>query len=179
MRSLALIAALAGCGAESPKKVAEPVETEPPPPSCAVAVNEFLWAVEVHDPIQVRDALVGECVDENWSSAERRCVAGARDPRGLRACEITSRVAIVLGTSAPGAELGIAECDELLARYRRCIIPSMLPQVAADTEEALLESLAIWREDLARPGGAERIQEICEQLARSLERPFAQQDCEE
>lgn len=182
MRDLALIGALAlfGCGAES-RKVAEPELSDagPPPPSCSIAVDEFLWAVEVHDSAQVRDALVGECVDHNWSSTERRCVAAARDPGALRECEITSRVAIVLGSSSPGAELGIAECDELLGRYRKCIIPSLLPQVAADTEEALTESLAMWREELAKPGGPEQIQRMCVKLAKSLERPLAQQDCED
>lgn len=183
MRWLLVIAALAACGAdtETRSKIAAPEapgDAGLPPPSCAVAINEFLWAVEVHEPVKVRDALVGECINDSWTASERRCVAAARDAGALRGCEITSRVAIVLGSKSPGAELGIAECDELLARYRQCMIPSMLPQVKADTEEALDESLAIWRAELAKPGGPERIQTMCVKLAKSLERPMAQQDCE-
>jgi hypothetical protein len=181
VRIATLVAALlAGCGNGPPPEPAAPADVEPPeppPPSCAVAVNEFLFAVEVHDPQRVRDDLVGECVDGNWTADQRRCVADATEQSGLRACSIKSRVAIVLGSS--GAEIGIAECDEVLARYRRCVLPTKEAQARRDTEEALAETVAIWRERLPRRGAAAELQATCQRLARSLARQFRAADCEE
>lgn len=189
MRALAIIALVAaGCGGgkgkgkprpPAPKPAADADKPEPPPPSCSVAINEFLWAVEVHDSARVRDELVGECIDGVWTAAQRRCVAAAADANGLRACSIKSAVTIVLGSSSPGAELGIAECDELLERYRRCILPKKDTGVAEDTKEALVETVAIWREGLSRPGGASTLQARCQRISRSLSSLFASEGCED
>jgi len=184
--SIAAIVALAGCGADG-KSPSKPVtaekdsdeRTELPPPSCSVAVNEFLWVVEVHDAGRVRDGLVGECIDGNWTSAQRRCVASATEPRALRACSVKSQVAIVLGSSGQSAELGIAECDDYFADYRRCVVPKLKVQDAKDTEEALTEEISIWRERLAKPGGALVLQRMCERLAKMAKRQlFRGTDCE-
>lgn len=181
---LAGLIACAGCGngakkAAQPPKVAAAAEPEPPPPSCSIAINEFLWAVEVHDSQRMRDELVSECVDNGWTGEQRRCVAAATDEDGVRRCSIKSRVALVPGSRDPNAELGIAECDQMLARYRRCILPGKAPPSKQDTAEALVETIAIWREGLARPGSAQKLQAQCQRIARSLQRLFDSEGCGE
>lgn len=134
-----------------------------PPPSCQVAVNEFTWPLELRNPVEVRDALVGECVDRGWSTDERRC-AGKASRTGLAACGISSSVVLVRGQARAGKEVGIDPCDGLIADYLACIATALPVQSATDTEEALAETVARWRDQLDAPGGRRRVRTECEKL---------------
>lgn len=147
-------------------------------PSCQVAVNELLWRLEVHEPEEVRDGLVGECVDRAWTSDERRCVSLAPGPAGLEECGIETAVTVVVGQRGDASELGIEDCDRFVAEFRRCASESLEPDELADTEEALAETLRMWRRLLEAPDGVRRVHATCRKLAETERAAMRRRGCE-
>jgi hypothetical protein len=75
-------------------------------------------------------------------------------------------------TAAPGA-IGVAACDEFLARYAACLAD----RVPAATRDALQQSMAAWRSSwqqaAATPAGRDGLVQACQQ-ARESSRPALQ-----
>ena len=171
-----------GCGAQS---VAGPGEDPAPggnvvaPPTCRVAVAEFTFRVDLHNATEVRDNLVGECVDRGWSMSERECVATAGSTQALSECVTTTTRMMVADRNREGA-IGIPDCDRAIASYRRCITTALPVTLASDTQEALEITIAAWRDRLSRDGrgGWRKVQRECSSLVATLPRTLARYGCD-
>lgn len=177
-------AAAAGCGAGS-SRPEEPapggaieVAAPEPVPSCQVVVNEFIWTLDLRNSDEARDGLVGECVDTPWSSEERRCVSRAEGARGLADCNVDTKVTLVVGSHGPAAEVGIEECDQLIAEFRRCASRTLPTEELADTEEALAETVAAWQRELGETDGVRKVHARCRRLAEAERAAMKRNGCD-
>jgi hypothetical protein len=68
----------------------------------------------------------------------------------------------------PGDLVGVAECDEYAARYRRCIAEKLPAAARASTSQALDHSLAAWRKAAEHPAGRKSLADACRTASESV-----------
>ncbi len=179
---VAALAALAlACGSPRPAPEASPTETSAPAtaaPTCQLAIGEYVFRVAFHNKTEVRDSLVGECVDRGWSRTERECVASADGAVSLAECVTTNTRMVAANLGGEGA-VGIAECDRAIANYRRCIVSVLPVTLASDTEQALDITIAAWRKRMAdNENGWLEVQLECSALGTSLGPTLTRYGCQ-
>lgn len=66
--------------------------------------------------------------------------------------------------AAPAGAIGVAECDNFLAKYEACLADKVPASARAALQQSLEATRAGWKQAVATPGGTEALKSACAQM---------------
>lgn len=66
--------------------------------------------------------------------------------------------------AASANSLGVAECDDFLAKYEACLADKVPESARAALQQSLEATRAGWKQAIATPGGADALKTACTQM---------------
>ena len=76
------------------------------------------------------------------------------------------------------AAIGVAECDEFLTKYQKCIDSKMPEQVRATTRDSLKQTAEAWKQAASTPEGKTALANACKQMMDSTKEATKAMGCE-